>query len=63
MKTKTSAGLLSNHVIGGVDNTKMEIWKKEESPDKFKTTENWPELNVWRRPHLFIVPDSFFPEH
>ena len=27
--------------------TKMEIWKIEDSPDEFKTTENWPELNSW----------------
>ena len=43
-------------------NTKMEIWNIKESPDKFKTKENWPELFRWRWPHLFIVPDSFFPD-
>ena len=42
--------------------TKMEIWKIEDSPDEFKTSENWPELNRWYNPHLFIVPDSFFPD-
>ena len=41
--------------------TKMEIWKIEDSPDQFKTYENWPELYKWEYPHLFIVPDSFFP--
>ena len=43
--------------------TKMEIWKIEDSPDKFKTKENWPDLFGWYRPHLFIVPDSFFPDY
>ena len=43
--------------------TKMEIWKIKDSPDQFKTTENWPELNGWSRPHLFIVPDTFFPDY
>ena len=42
--------------------TKMEIWKIEDSPDEFKTSENWPELNSWFDPQLFIVPDSFFPD-
>ena len=42
--------------------TKMEIWKIEDSPDEFKTSENWPELDQWMFPHLFIVPDSFFPD-
>ena len=39
------------YVIGGTwwksasyNSTKMEIWKIENSPDKFKATENWPEL-------------------
>ena len=57
------------YVFGGAngfDNedmkTKMEIWKIEDSPDEFKATENWPELNKWVGPHLFIVPDSFFPD-
>ena len=45
------------------EKTKMEIWNIKESPDKFKTTENWPELFGWSSPHLFIVPDSFFPDH
>ena len=43
--------------------TKMEIWKIRDSPDKFMTSENWPELNEWLSPHLFIVPDSFFPDY
>ena len=43
--------------------TKMEIWKINDSPDEFKTTENWPELDNWTSPHLFIVPDSFFPDY
>ena len=43
--------------------TKMEIWKIEDSPDKFKTKENWPELIGWSQPHLFIVSDSFFPDY
>ena len=56
------------YVIGGEyvfydRNTKMEIWNIKESPDHFKTTENWPELFGWYRPHIFIVPDSFFPDH
>ena len=59
------------YVIGGeyddiVDNsrnTKMEIWNIKDSPDRFKTKENWPELFDWDDPHLFIVPDSFFPDH
>ena len=54
------------YVIGGShsssDHTKMEIWKIKDSPDRFKTSENWPELYNWLRPHLFIVPDSFFPD-
>ena len=56
------------YVIGGAydyfqHKTKMEIWNIKDSPDKFKTTENWPELFDWESPHLFIVPDSFFPDH
>ena len=62
------------YVIGGLHdyelyynegdyNTKMEIWNIIDSPDKFKTKENWPELFNWYRPHLFIVPDSFFPDY
>ena len=44
-------------------NTKMEIWNIKDSQGLFKTNENWPELdNMWRKPHLFIVPDSFFPD-
>ena len=58
------------YVIGGhYDNihengkTKMEIWNIKDSPDQFKTKENWPELFYWMWPHLFIVPESFFPDH
>ena len=43
--------------------TKMEIWNIKDSPDQFKTKENWPELFKWNFPHLFIVPDSLFPDH
>ena len=43
--------------------TKIEIWNINDSPDKFVTKENWPELFSWRKPHLFIVPDSFFPDY
>ena len=43
--------------------TKIEIWNIKDSPDQFKTKENWPELFSWDNPHLFIVPDSFFPDH
>ena len=60
------------YVIGGAhtaytgDNddkkTKTEIWNVKDSQDQFKTKENWPELFRWRWPHLFIVPDSFFPD-
>ena len=55
------------YVIGGIydynKNTKMEIWNIKDSQNQFKTTENWPELLWWSKPHLFIVPDSFFPDH
>ena len=51
------------YVIGGISETKMEIWNINDSPDQFKTKENWPELFYWARPHLFIVSDSFFPDH
>ena len=54
------------YVIGGNyygGNRKMEIWNLKDSPDQFKTEENWPELFGWDLPHLFIVPDSFFPDH
>ena len=56
------------YVIGGEydadDNkTKIEIWNIKDSQDKFITTENWPELFSWFYPHLFIVPDSFFPDY
>ena len=49
--------------FGDYDKTKIEIWNIKESPDQFKTKENWPELFGWLDPHLFIVPDSFFPDH
>ena len=59
------------YVIGGKyeydkefnDKRKMEIWNIKDSPDTFKAKENWPELFGWQMPHLFIVPDSFFPDH
>ena len=41
----------------------MEIWKIQDSPNQFTTTENWPDLFDWEKPHLFIVADSFFPDH
>ena len=58
------------YVIGGRNDlidyekykTKIEIWNMKDSPEHFKTIENWPELNNWLDPHLFIVPDSFFPD-
>ena len=56
-------------VIGGANNDddneykKMEIWNIKESPDQFKTKETWPELDYWDFPHIFIVPDSFFPDY
>ena len=43
--------------------TKIEIWNINDSPDQFVTKENWPELFGWRKPHLFIVPDAFFPDY
>ena len=43
--------------------TKMEIWKIKDSPYEFQTTLNWPELFNWKTPYLFIVSDSFFPDH
>ena len=59
------------YVIGGrynedmenFTNVKMEIWNIKNSPDEFQTKENWPELLGWASPHLFIVSDSFFPDH
>ena len=59
------------YVIGGAygddvdsyENTKIEIWNIKDSPDQFKTIENWPEVFDWEYPHLFIVADSFFPDH
>ena len=55
------------YVIGGNyetdGKTKIEIWNTEDTPDKFKTNENWPELFSWVDPHLFVVPDSLFPDY
>ena len=60
------------YVIGGKYNysdldddlqTKIEIWKIDDSPDQFISYENWPLLFDWRSPHLFIVPDTFFPDY
>ena len=60
------------YFIGGVHDyseldedfrVRMEIWKIQDFPDRFETTENWPKLFKWEKPHLFIVPDSFFPDH
>ena len=56
------------YIIGGFggfddDKRKIEIWKIEESPDQFRSSENWPELYTWLDPHLFVVPDSFFPNY
>ena len=56
------------YVIGGryafMDRiTVIEIWNIKDSPDQFKPKENWPELFGWDKPHLFIVSDSFFPDH
>ena len=45
------------------ENTKIEIWDIKDSPDQFKTKENWPELFDWEFPHLFVVTDSFFPDY
>ena len=42
---------------------RMEIWTIEDFPDRFETTGNWPELFDWEHPHLFVVPDSYFPDH
>ena len=49
--------------VDNCETTKIEIWNIKDSPDQFKTTENWPELFDWESPHLFIVPDSFFPDY
>jgi len=47
-----------------LDNTKMEVWNVKDSPDQFNSNEiNWPELALWRYPHLFIIPDSYFPDY
>ena len=53
----------SDYVGGNDMKTKIEIWNIKDSPNHFKTTENWPVLFDWSRPHLFIVPDSFFPDN
>ena len=45
------------------EKTKMEIWNIKDSPDQFRTKANWPKLDKWIYPKLFIVPDSFFPDH
>ena len=50
------------YVIGG-SLEKMEVWKIADSPSEFKTKEKWPELLDWYYPHLFIVPDSLFPDY
>ena len=55
------------YVVGGEyesDNTKtkIEIWNMKDSPYEFQAKENWPNLLGWDNPHLFIVPDSFFPD-
>ena len=46
-----------------LDKTKIEVWDMNHSPDQFATNEKWPELFGWRKPHLFIVPDAFFPDY
>lgn len=53
------------YIIGGGTDakTKIEIWNIRDSPNHFKTIENWPVLFDWWFPHLFIVPDSFFPDN
>ena len=58
------------YVIGGIHGNldenrkvKMEVWKIHDSPNEFNTSENWPELFDWFKPHLFIVEDSFFPDY
>ena len=57
------------YVIGGLydlhdhNGTKTEIWNIQDSPNKFKIIENWPEVRGWFNLYLFIVPDSFFPDH
>ena len=55
-------GGYSAHSTSKTTKTKTEIWNIRDSPNHFKTTENWPELFDWVLPHLFIVPDSFFPD-
>ena len=57
---------LHNEWIGNFNETLrlcMEIWKIQDLPYRFETTENWPALFHWGSPHVFIVPDSFFPDH
>ena len=57
---------LNYSVVDEIDKdlrVRMEIWKIQDLPDRFETTENWPELFNWGKPHLFIVQDSFFPDY
>ena len=56
-------GMYDYQNVDNYENTKMEIWNIKDSPDQFKTRENWPELFEWDTPLLFIVPDSYFPDH
>ena len=56
------------YVIGGRNDlsdyiTKIEKWNMNDSPEQFQTIENWPVLNNWLNPHLFIVPDSFLSDY
>ena len=43
-------------------NTRSEVWYIKDSPDQFQTVENWPILENWNMPFLFIISDSFFPD-
>ena len=43
--------------------TKMEIWQVTNYQREVETSENWPELDYWKFPKLFIVEDSFFPDY
>ena len=57
------------YVFGGLydlfdpKGTATEIWNIQDFPDRFETIENWPILENWWNSYLFIVPDSFFPNH
>ena len=42
--------------------TRSEVWNIKDSPDQFQTMENWPTLQNWNLPFLFIISDSFFPD-